>query len=43
MAENAEIGSSSGNCDNETVKRSPSNNLNRSIDYLISDIKKACI
>ena len=43
MAEDAEIGSISGDYEDETVKRLPftSKNLNRAIDYLTSSTKQA--
>ena len=43
MAENAEVGSIGGDCEDETVKRSPltSKNLNGATGYLTPDAKRA--
>ena len=43
MAENAEVGSIGGDCENKTVERSPlrSKNSNRATGYLTPDAKQA--
>ena len=40
MAEDAEVGSAGSNCDNKTVKKSLSKNLNGATDYLTPDTRQ---
>ena len=41
MAEDAEVGSGDDDCDNETIKKSPSKNLNGATGYLTPDARQA--
>ena len=41
IAEDAEFGSKSGNCEDKTVERSPSKNLNKTTYYLTPIAKQA--
>ena len=39
MAEDAKVGSGGSDCEDETVEKSPSKNLNRAMGYLTLDAR----